>query len=75
MKPDPLALLLLCGTPVVVGVYFALVGYRVIGPKPGVDLKYDITWAKNGRIFRVLGLLLSVGGTLFLLILLARKHT
>lgn len=74
MKPDPLALLLLCGTPAVVGIYFALVGYRVIGPRPGADLKYDHTWQKNGRIFRVLGILLTVGGALFLLILLVRKH-
>ena len=55
-----LGVLIDCVLPGLIGVFFALLGYRVIGPKPGTDLTYDNRFAKHGRFYRVIGTLLVV---------------
>jgi hypothetical protein len=49
-----------CVLPGLIGVLFTLLGYRVIGPKPGANLTYDYRFAKYGRVYRVLGAVLIV---------------
>ncbi len=50
------------------GVYFLLRGYRVIGPRPGADAKADAMHAKWGRLFRILGIILTACGSLLVVI-------
>jgi hypothetical protein len=41
--------------PFAVGVYCLLVGFRVIGKKPGADPKFDAWHARFGIFFKVAG--------------------
>jgi hypothetical protein len=46
--------------PFLVGIFCLLVGFRVIGSKPGVDAKFDAMHARFGTFFKVAGPVLMI---------------
>jgi hypothetical protein len=54
--------------PFVVGVYCLLVGFRVVGSKPGANPKYDEWHAKFGIFLKVAGPVLMLLGVFYLVI-------
>jgi hypothetical protein len=54
--------------PFFVGVYCLLVGFRVVGSKPGVNPKYDQWHERFGLFFKIAGPVLMVVGILYLVI-------
>jgi hypothetical protein len=54
--------------PFGVGIYCLLVGFRVVGKKPGEDPKFDAMLAKFGLFFRLAGAVLIVLAVLFLFV-------
>jgi hypothetical protein len=52
--------------PFCVGVFCLLVGFRVVGKKPGADPKYDAWHARFGTFFKVAGPVLMALGVLYL---------
>jgi hypothetical protein len=63
--PSALGLLIDCGLPGVVGVYAILVGFRIIGPKPGTNLTYDFRFRKYGYISRAFGAVALLSAVLY----------
>ena len=55
MTPDLITALIEYGLPILVGVYFILVGYQIIGPKPGTNPTHDYRFAKYGHYSRLAG--------------------
>ena len=49
MTPDLITALIEYGLPILVGVYFILVGYQIIGPQPGTHPTNDKRFAKYGH--------------------------
>jgi hypothetical protein len=46
--------------PFLVGVFCLLVGFRVIGSKPGVNPKFDAMHARFGTFFKIAGPVLMI---------------
>jgi hypothetical protein len=58
---------------VLVGVFFSLLGYRVIGPKPGTNPRADNFYRLWGRSLRILGPIMIVGGILSEILIIASR--
>ena len=54
--------------PFLGGVYCLLVGFRVVGPKPGVNPKHDAMMVKFGAFFKVAGPVLMLVGVVYFII-------
>ena len=54
--------------PFCVGVYCLLIGFRVVGKKPGADPKYDAWHARFGMFLKVAGPVLMGIGVLYLVL-------
>jgi hypothetical protein len=67
MRPEALAALVEGAIPVFGGVYAALLGFRVIGKKPGQDARYDERLGKYGGLLKIGGPLLAFYGVFFAL--------
>ncbi len=52
--------------PFLVGVYCLLIGFRVIGSKPGADPKYDEWHARFGPFLKVAGPILFIVAIFYL---------
>jgi hypothetical protein len=62
MTADLVGALITAAITLALGVYAALLGYRVIGPKPGADEKHDRWSERYGQLFRFVGpVLIAVG--------------
>jgi hypothetical protein len=59
--------------PFCVGIYCLLVGFRVVGSKPGVNPKYDQWHERFGLFFKIAGPVLMVVGVIYLAIDLGRR--
>jgi hypothetical protein len=59
--------------PFFVGIYCLLVGFRVVGSKPGVNPKYDQWHGRFGIFFKIAGPVLMVLGIFYLVIDSARR--
>ena len=55
-----MATLINAAIPFFAGVYCLLVGFRVVGKKPGADKKYDEWHARFGNVMKVCGGVLIV---------------
>jgi hypothetical protein len=55
-----MAQLINAAIPFLVGVFCLLIGFRVIGSKPGVDPKFDAMHARFGTFFKLAGPVLMV---------------
>lgn len=66
MDLDRLGGLVDAAIPLLGGGYAALLGFRKIGKKPGVDATYDAWHARYGKLLRALGLLVMVYGVVLL---------
>jgi hypothetical protein len=42
-------------TGVLLGIYFTLVGFRVVGKKPGESIKYDEWYRRFGKLLKIVG--------------------
>jgi hypothetical protein len=71
MNSETVAALVKAGSTVFVGIYFTLVGHRLVGHKRGANLKVDAWHDQYGGFFRVVGPLVAIGGLVFLAIKLA----
>jgi hypothetical protein len=60
--------------PFGVGVFCLLVGFRLVGKKPGADPKYDEWHARFGTVFKVAGPVLIVVGVLYLVLGSGGRH-
>jgi hypothetical protein len=60
--------------PFFVGIYCLLVGFRVVGSKPGVNPKYDQWHERFGLFFKIAGPVLMLVGVGYLLIDLAARR-
>lgn len=49
-----------CAIPIFAGIYCTLLGYRVVGKKPGASDKYDVWYARYGKWLKVAGPVLIV---------------
>jgi len=58
---------------VIAGVYVTLLGYGIVGKKPGLDLDYDIKMNKSRGALRICGPLLIVSAVVFLAINLSNR--
>jgi hypothetical protein len=61
-----MAALINAAIPFLVGVYCLLVGFRIVGSKPGVNPKYDEWHARFGVVFKIAGPILMVVGVIYL---------
>jgi hypothetical protein len=68
-----MAVLIDAAIPFLVGVYCLLVGFRVVGKKPGVNPKYDQWHARFGTVFKVVGPVLMLVGVIYLAVGSARR--
>lgn len=68
-----MAALVNAAIPFFVGIYVLLVGFRVVGKKPGVDPKFDEFHERFGTLFKVLGVACLVLSVVYLIID-TRKH-
>jgi hypothetical protein len=62
MRPEAIAALVEGGIPFFGGVYATLLGYRLVGKKPGQDARFDERLVKYGRWLRILGPFLVLFG-------------
>ena len=62
MSPDLIGNLVSSAIPLFGGIYVTLLGYRVVGMKPGMSLKSDEWHARFGRMFQIFGPLMIVFG-------------
>src|SRR5262245_33758855 len=62
MTPEFFARLVEGSIPLIGGVYGCLLGYRIVGKKPGVNLKYDEWHRRYGKLFQICGPLLILFG-------------
>jgi len=62
MSPELLGQLVNASIPFFGGVYATLLGFRVVGAKPGQSLKSDEWHARFGKLLKVLGPLLILFG-------------
>jgi len=60
-----------CGLTFLAGVFLTLYGYRALSAAPGVDPKADEFHRRWGRLFRVAGPIIAVGGILMIAVRLA----
>jgi hypothetical protein len=56
MQAKLIAIWLTRGIAILVGLYSTLLGYRLLGRKPGENLKYDLYMQKYGNLFKIGGL-------------------
>lgn len=63
----PMGALVNAAIPFFVGVFVLLVGFRVVGKKPGEDPKFDEWHARSGVFLKVAGPILIVLAIIFLL--------
>jgi hypothetical protein len=54
--------------PFFVGIYCLLVGFRVVGKKPGEDPKFDAWFARFGIFFKIAGPILMALAVFYLAI-------
>ena len=59
--------------PFFIGIYCLLVGFRVVGSKPGVNPKYDQMLERFGIFFKIAGPVLMVLGIIYLLMDYSRR--
>ena len=62
MRPEVIAAIVDGGIPFLGGIYATLMGFRVIGKRPGESVKYDQWYERFGTTFKVLGPLLIAFG-------------
>ena len=62
MRPEVIGELVNGAIPVLGGIYATLLGYRVVGKKPGVNAKYDEWHSCYGQLLKVLVPVLVVFG-------------
>ena len=72
MRAEQIGALVDGAIPFAAGLYATLLGYRVLGKKPGESPQYDEWHRKHGGKFRVLGLLTLLTGLLYAMIRLLR---
>jgi hypothetical protein len=60
-----MASLINAAIPFCVGIYCLLVGFRVVGGKPGVNPKYDQMLERFGIFFKIAGPVLMVLGVIY----------
>lgn len=54
MSPQILAALTTAAIPLLAGIYFTLVAYRILGKKPGQDFHYDQWHARYGNVLKIM---------------------
>jgi hypothetical protein len=59
--------------PFIVGIYCLLVGFRVVGKKPGADPKYDEWHARFGIFLKIAGPVLMAVGVMYFIIDSSRR--
>ena len=64
MNPTLLTVLIENGVLVVVGIWLTLLGYRIVGHKPGANPTNDAWFKKHGWMFRWGGPVMIVGNLL-----------
>jgi hypothetical protein len=62
MSPKLIAALVDSGIPFCAGIYCTLLGYRIVGKKPGEDAKFDAWYARFGGFMKIGGPFLIVFG-------------
>ena len=62
MNPDVFGELVNAAIPFLGGIYATLLGYRVVGTKPGTSIRADEWHTRFDRMFRILGPLLMLFG-------------
>lgn len=67
MDPNILAGIIEGFIPLSLGVYFTLVGHRLLGKKPGADFRYDQWHEKFGSMMKVLGPIVALFGVFMIL--------
>ncbi len=72
MNPSVLTILIENGLMVIVAVYITLLGYRVVGHKPGTNLTADAWFKRHGWLFRLGGPVLIVGNLFFVVYKLSK---
>jgi hypothetical protein len=67
-RSDPMGSIVDALIPFCGGVYCLLVGFRVVGKKPGEDAKFDAWHAKFGTVLKVCGVVLFVVAGFYLIV-------
>jgi hypothetical protein len=62
MRPEAIAGLVEGAIPFFGGIYATLLGHRIVGKKPGEDLRYDQWHERFGPMFRILGPFMVIFG-------------
>jgi hypothetical protein len=62
MRPGAIAALIEGAIPFFGGIYGALLGFRVVGKRPGQDARYDERLGKYGHLLKILGPLVALYG-------------
>jgi len=65
MQAETIGALVNGAIPILGGLYVTLLGFRVVGKKPGESLQYDEWHRKHGGKLKVLGPLVALFGLFF----------
>jgi hypothetical protein len=71
MTSDVIAVLVDKGITVFAGLFFTLMGFRIVGKKPGESASYDEHMSKFGRLYRIVGPMLIIIGVVLAVVQLS----
>lgn len=64
MSSDQIANIIEGSIPLAAGIYFTLLGHRIVGKKPGIDYKYDDWIEGKTSLFKTLGPIVIIFGVI-----------